>query len=45
MGEMETDQATESEVKEVVPNGQLTSAAANIEAERFLTIMFNLYTM
>lgn len=35
MGEMETDQATESEVKEVVPNGQLTSAAANIEAESF----------
>lgn len=33
--EMETDQATGSEVKDMAPSSQLAAAAANIEAERY----------
>jgi Tax1-binding protein 1 len=35
VGEMEADEATESDVKDMAPNSQLAAAAANIEAERF----------
>lgn len=47
--EMETDDATGSEVKDMAPSSQLAAAAANIEAERSLRLllqtMFSLCTM